>query len=348
MAFANDGKGPMVYGPYREAGYKVEPLIDKLGTRIVENVSGTEAFRIAGLDWKAEKRPAFFMGPDGPVMSPDHCSIVRSDNDKLMQIAGKGYTPVQHDAIAELFNYLGSEIRVENVLSIRQGRKCYATASIKAEGEVVPGDRVRRYLHAFNSHDGSSSFGVFFTDVRLACANQLSRLTRIESSNAVKDGCGLKMRHTKSVLDFAQNLPRMIDLERQSFNRDLEAMRDMTNVKLSQEIAERVLKAAYADKLASPIRDKDTGEKRQRLLIDLPEFHTIREHCYGNTGLGMDLEGVRGSLYGLFNGITQCETHDTGRSRDQIERTRARLESLWGGPAAKRIEAAKAACLALV
>ena len=79
QAYARDGKGPMVYGRYKEAGYKVEPLVDKLGTRITENVSGTEAFRIAGLDWTAEKREAFFMGADGPVLAPDHCSVVRSD-----------------------------------------------------------------------------------------------------------------------------------------------------------------------------------------------------------------------------------------------------------------------------
>jgi hypothetical protein len=50
----------------------------------------------------------------------------------------------------------------------------------------------------------------------------------------------------------------------------------------------------------------------------------------------------------LFNAITQFETHDSGRSKDETERARARLESLWGGGASKRIERAREACLALV
>jgi len=348
QAYARDGQGPMVYGRYKEAGYKVEPLVDKLGTRITENVSGTEAFRIAGLDWQAEKREAFFMGADGPVLAPDHCSIVRSDNNQLMHLAGKGYTPVQHTAIADLFNFLSGEIEIENVLSIRQGKKVYATASIKAEGEVVPGDRVRRYIHAFNSHDGSCSFGVFFTDVRLACANQLAMLTKAESRNREADGQGLRMKHTKSVTEFAQRLPQMIDLERQTFNRQLEGLRDLSGIPLTAELAKRVLEMTFADKLATPITDKESKEKRQRLLSDLPEYGIIREHCNGGSGLGMDMPGVRGTVYGLFNGITQCLTHDGGKSKNATERNRARLESLWGGSASKRIETAREACLQLV
>lgn len=348
QAYAVDGKGPMVYGRYREAGYKVEPLVDKLGTRITENVSGTEAFRIAGLDWQAEKREAFFMGADGPVIAPDHCSVVRSDTNELMHLAGKGYTPVQHTAIADLFNYLSGEIDIENVLSIRRGKKVYATASIRAEGEVVPGDRVRRYIHAFNSHDGSCSFGVFFTDVRLACANQLGMLTKTESKNREAEGQGLRMKHTKSVTEFAHRLPQMIDLERQTFNKQLDGLRDLTGIPLTTELAKRVLEATFSDKLSKPITDKDTKEKRDRILTDLPEYSLIREHCYGSTGLGMDMKGVHGTVYGLFNGITQCMTHDGGKSKNNLERNRARLESLWGGSASKRIETAREACLALV
>ena len=348
QAYARNGEGPAVYGKYKEAGYKVEPLVDKLGTRITENVSGTEAFRIAGLDWKAERREAFFMGADGPVLAPDHCSIVRSDNNQLMHLAGKGYTPVQHTAIADLFNYLSGEIDIENVLSIRQGKKVYATASIRAEGEVVPGDRVRRYIHAFNSHDGSCSFGVFFTDVRLACANQLGMLTKVDTRNAVQNGQGLRMKHTKSVTEFAQRLPQMIDLERQTFNKQLDGLRDLSGIPLTAELAKRVLEVTFNDKLSKPVRDKDTKEMRDRKLNDLPEYSLIREHCYGSTGLGMDMKGVHGTVYGLFNGITQCMTHDGGKSKDTTERNRARLESLWGGSASKRIEAAREACLALV
>jgi phage/plasmid-like protein (TIGR03299 family) len=348
-AYASDGVGPMVYGKYRDRGYAVNPLTARAGTLVPENVSASEAFAIAGLNWTAEKRPVFYMGPDGPIQAPDHCSIVRSDSDALLGIHGSGYTPVQNTALINLLDYLREDIEIESVLSIRQGRKVFATASIRTEDEVVPGDRVRRYLHLFNSHDGSSGFGVFFSDVRLRCANQLTYLTGKAMSNASASGAGLRRKHTASVTQFAEALPQLIDLERRSFRQTISELRDLTNVQLTTEIARRVLEATYADKLALPIKDKTTGDKRPRTIADLPEVATIRNHYAGDTGLGIrDLPGSAGTLYGLFNAITQYETHDAGQRRDETERARARLESLWGGTSAKRLERAREACLALI
>lgn len=348
-AYAADGRGPAVYGRYRDRGYAVNPLIDRVGTAIPENVSASDAFRIAGLDWTADKRPAFFMGADGPVQAPEHCSIVRSDTNALLGVHGASYTPVQNSALVNLLDYLREDTTIENVLSIRDGRKIFATASIRTEDEVLPGDKVRRYLHLFNSHDGSSSFGVFFSDVRLACANQLAYLTGKAVNNAITKGTGLRRKHTASVTEFAKQLPALIDLERRSFRQSISELRDLTNVQLTTELARRVLEATYADKLAQPIKDRASGASRPRLLSDLKEVDVIRGHYAGDTGLGIrDLPGCAGTLYGLYNAITQFETHDAGRAKDETERARTRLISLWGGESAKRIDRARQACLALV
>jgi len=348
-AYAADGRGPAVYGKYREHGYAVNPLTAQLGTFVPEHASASEAFAIAGLDWTAQKQPVFYLGADGPVISPDHCAIVRNDNYACLGIHGTAYTPVQNTALINLLDYLRENIHLETVLSIRNGRRVYATASINTESEVVPGDRVRRYLHLFNSHDGSSGFGVFFSDVRLACANQLAYLTGRAARTATTNGTGLRRKHTSSVTAFAASLPELIDIERRTFASSIDQLRDLTRVRLTPEIARRVLEATYADRLGTPIRDKSTGDKRPRTLADLPEIDTIRSHYSGTTGLGIhDIPGISGTAYALFNAITQHATHDTGRATDSTERARARLEALWGGTAAKRIERAREACLALV
>jgi phage/plasmid-like protein (TIGR03299 family) len=348
-AYAADGVGPMVYGRYRDHGYAVNPLTAQVGTFIPENASPSEAFAIAGLDWTAEKRTTYFMGADGPIVAPNHCSIVRSDNDALLGIHGSGYTPVQNTALINILDYLREDIRLETVLSIRDGRRIYATASIDTESEVVPGDRVRRYLHLFNSHDGSSGFGIFFSDIRLACANQLNFLTGRAINTALASGTGLRRKHTSSVTEFARQLPQLIDIERRTFARSIDELRDLTHVRLTTEIARRVLESTFADKLATPIRDKQTGDPRPRTLADLPEIDTIRSHYAGTTGLGINsIPGISGTAYALFNAITQHQTHDTGRAKDSTERARARLEALWGGTSSKRIDRARQACLALV
>jgi hypothetical protein len=62
----------------------------------------------------------------------------------------------------------------------------------------------------------------------------------------------------------------------------------------------------------------------------------------------MDIKGVKGTMWGAYNSITQYLTHDAGRLLDEKEGARARLESLYWGENAKRnekaLELALAAC----
>lgn len=337
-------------GRFEDRGYSVNPLAAQAGGTVVpQNATPRQAFQMAGADFRVAQTPVFFGTPDtilDRVMdeSPDHCAITRCDTGALMGIMGKGYTPVQNDSLIQLFDYLHEDVEIDNIVSIRDGRKVFVTASCNIEGEVTEGDKVRRYLHAFNSFDGSSAFGVFFSDVRLVCANQLRYLCSKGARKAQAADAGLVMRHTKSVEQFAQSLPALINLEQQKFSRDLEALKPLTTTKLSEEMARHILEHTYSDVLSRPITDKDNKQKRERKLSDLNQIATIRSHYSGNTGYGIE----PGTVWSMFQAISQYETHDSGRTKDSIERARCRLESLWGGQGAERIGRAREACLQLV
>jgi phage/plasmid-like protein (TIGR03299 family) len=337
-------------GHFRARGYAVNPLAAQAGGVIVpKDASPREAFKLAGADFRVAQTPIFFGTPDSILdrtmdEAPDHCAIARCDNGHLLGIMGRGYTPVQNESLIQLFEYLREDVEIDNIVSIRDGRKVFVTASCDIEGEVTEGDRIRRYIHAFNSFDGSSAFGVFFSDVRLVCANQLRFLCGKGAQAAKREGAGLVMRHTKSVEMFAKSLPALINLEQQKFSRDLEALKPLTTLPLSTEAAKHILETTYSDVLARPITDKDTKQKRERKLSDLPQIATIRSHYSGRTGFGIET----GTVWGMFQAITQFETHDAGRLKNDVERARTRLESLWGGDGADRIAKAREACLALV
>jgi len=337
-------------GRFQDRGYQVNPIAAQAGGTVVPmSATPRQAFAMAGADFRVAQTAVFFNTPDSihdRVMdeSPDHCAITRCDNGALMGIMGKGYTPVQNDSLIQLFEYLREDVEIDNIVSIRDGRKVFITASCDIEGEVTEGDKIRRYIHAFNSFDGSSAFGVFFSDVRLVCANQLRYLCSRGARKAQDAGAGLVMRHTKSVEQFAASLPALINLEQQKFSRDLEALKPLTTLTLSPDAAKYILETTYSDLLTRPITDKDTKQKRERKLSDLPQIATIRSHYTGETGLGVD----KGTVWGFFQAITQFETHDAGRSKDEVERARIRLESLWGGQGAERIAKAREACLSLV
>lgn len=331
------------------------------GTPVGANATPRQAFAAAGADFTVEKRPIAFGTPlpghpeneqlfsfGSPASIPGFRAVIRTDTNTALGVMGRDYTPVQNDSLIQLFEFLHEDARLDNIVAINGGRKIFATATIDVQGEVSEGDTIRRYLHAFNSFDGSSGFGVFFSDLRVVCANQLRYISGRGARLARDAGQGLVMRHTRSVEEFAANLPRLINLESARFHQDLTELRPLTAPRsLTSEGARAILEATFADKLAQPIKDKETGKPRARLLADLDnEVAAIRSHAFGETGIGIDTSDR--SIWNLFQAITQYETHDTGRATDAVDRARTRLESLWGGTSAKRIERAREACLALV
>ena len=323
------------------------------GTPIDPDATPRAAFAAAGADFTVATRPIAFDAAPEDVSTDwrsiaSHKAIVRTDNNRALGVVGRSYEPVQNESLIQLFEYLHEDAAIDNIVVLGGGQRVYATASIAIEGEVTPGDKIRRYLHAFNSHNGTTSMGVFFSDIRLVCANQLAFISGRGARRASSAGTGLVMRHTRGVSAFAQRLPELISLQTQTFTQSLEELKPLTTARLSTEAARVILEATYADKLATPITDKVSGEKRGRVLSDLEDSHlaTIRSHAYGSTGIGIDTSDR--SVWNLFQAITQFETHEAGRLKDPVAAARARLEALYGGAASDRIDRARAACLAAV
>jgi hypothetical protein len=182
--------------------------------------------------------------------------------------------------------------------------------------------------------------------MRMVCSNQISYITGKGARKASKAGEGLLMRHTSGVQEFAKRLPQLIDLQNRCFEQDLAELRPLTTMRLTTEAARAILEATFADKLSTPVTDKDSGKKRQRTLDDLTEIPLIRSHYGKGTGIGIDTADK--SVWNMLQAITQNQTHDLGRGATDLDRARARLESLWGGDSAKRIARAKQACLAAI
>lgn len=339
----NGGTAAMVYGRYKDAGYSTEPVALRAGgVQVPEHVSPHQALALGDLAFTAEKRPLAFLGQDGWVTDPDHCTIVRSDRDVLLGTFKSTYVPLQHTALANVLERLGDAATIEQVLSVRNGRKAYVTARI-ATGRVGD-DPVVRHLHLFNSHDGSSAFGALFTDTRLVCANQLGTITRGRNSETL-----LRHPHTAGVTAFAENLVHRIDLETGRFYTECEALARLRRCPTTLELTNSILRHTFADELAKPIRDRISGKQRARELTDLQFHDQIRSHLYGESGIATDSEDCPNSLYRVFNAITQALTHDQPRgSSNPIEQARARFESLMGGTQAARINRAREACLAAV
>jgi phage/plasmid-like protein (TIGR03299 family) len=330
------------------------------GTPVGPDATPRLAFAAAGCDFKVVERPIFAnLTPefrpgvdylDGVAtlqQIPGHKAIVREGSNETLGVVSKGYHPVQNESFIALFEFLREDATLENIVAVNGGRKVFATASVNLRGEVKDGDSICRYLHAFNSFDGTTAFGVFFSDMRLVCSNQLRYISGRGARKAKADGVGLSLRHTKQVEEFAKRLPELIDLQNQRFQQDLSKLKPLTTLRVNNSQFIAILERAYADKLAVPVVDKDTKKKRQRTLADLEAtILPIEHHAFRGSGIGLD--PADHSAWNVLQAISQFETHEAGKLKDPLANARARLESLWGGAASHRLDRAQEACLALV
>jgi len=310
-----------------------------------------QAFAAAGADFTVVSRPlAFNAVPEdcGPHVAPfwnpitERKAIVRTDTMQFLGDVGRGYTPAQMEGLINLFDYLREDATIDNILVLDHGRKVVVSAYIDIVADVAEGHSVRRFLHACNSFDGTTAFSIFFSDMMLRCANQVRYISGKGAAKAKAAGQGLKLRHSAGITEWMKNLPSLIDIQNQTFQQDIAALRPLTTTKLTKEAADFILRNTYAKELGSPIKDKESGALRERTLEDLEtQIGTIRSHYSGNTGIDI----IPGTVYGLLQAITQFETHDAGRTKDPIKAARTRLEALWGGTGSDRIEAAREACL---
>ena len=339
----------MVYGKYKAADYR-QTSIEQLAGAIYtpEEFTPEQAFIAAGIDWEVDKRPGAYFGAAGPEMTDKYCSIVRQDTDELLGIHRPGWTPTQNSEILHLFDHLQDKVKIENILQIRGGEKIYITAKVGQESLIAGESILRRYIHVYNSFDGSTGYGVFFTDTNLFCANQMHYMCNKAMRKAVKDGEGMSHRHTTSVTAFAEKLPMIIDVQNANFAKEVEQYRAMTSVKVSKALFGELFDKVYADKLAVPIKDKrseDPKALRPRQRTDLKEFAAISSHFYGDTGI---LSNPQETLWDLFNCYTQHQTHDVGRNSKTLEGARRGVERLWGGSGAVHINHVREVCLEYV
>lgn len=314
-----------------------------------------QAFAAAGADFTVTKRMlSYDSSPeDGQgealfdrwTQLSGHKAVVRTDTLQMLGVVGKGYTPAQQEDLINLFEYLREDAVIDNILVLDHGRKVVVSAYIDIVADVAEGHSVRRFLHACNSFDGTTAFSIFFSDMMLRCANQVRYISGKGATKAKAAGQGLKLRHSAGITEWMKNLPSLIDIQNQTFQQDIAALRPLTTTRLTKEAADFILCNTYAKELATPIKDKESGNPRERTLDDLEtQIGTIRSHYSGNTGIDI----IPGTVYGLLQAITQFESHDSGRTKDPVKAARSRLESMWGGAASDRIEAAREACLLTV
>lgn len=271
-----------------------------LGTTIDGVPTMAEAIKLSGLDWTVRVEPTFRR--DGTECTQRVC--VRESDGRELGSVGPMWSPIQNLEAFAAYQPLVDEgiVTLETAGSLRNGERVWILARLAGSAiEVADGDTVDRFVLFAHGHDGKLAIRCGFTLVRVVCANTLgAALLAGKSSGLAKIfHFGNALESVKAVLD---------GIRKACSEGAFEAV-----AKRMQQLAKLPIRSAdqIADFVAAVYGSKERGvqeraEKRQSEKVE--EITRLFE-----SGTGSDLTGSKGTAWGLYNALTEYETHVRGK-----------------------------------
>ncbi len=180
-------------------------------------------------------------------------------------------------------------------------------------------DVVEQYLLLSNSHDGTSSLKIFFTPIRVVCANTLAAADRNSTGRRVS------ISHRGDATARVANAREILGLAKSYYHQLNTSMQILSAWQPSRTELEWYFESLYSSHLSSS-RAKNRFEK----LVHLFEF-----------GRGQNIPETRLSMWSAFNAVTEyVDHHRPARGENARMKNSNRLESSWFGSGARLKEKA--------
>ena len=311
--------------PYKSKNYKRVGNEDLIGTKVDNSQNIEDIFWNTGITNNPEVLPIFTKYNDQVIECPNNKSILNTRTGKTISVVSNSYEMVKNDMIMKAIEPNLNFLDIEHVISMNNTARCFVTCAIKNNDlEVSEGDSIRRRLIFVNSFDGSYSFKVIQSDVRLWCFNQMGSIQNTKNKMVFK--------HQKGINNYLKNLGEFISYQRDDLSNSIEEFKEMKNTKCSSEMLKELFLHSFEDKLKGQITDKETKQKRNKKFSDIEnEFKEI------NNFYLREANNKEPNLYNAFNAITEYETHVESSRKDETESARIRFESLIRGRNGERI-----------
>jgi len=155
-----------------------------LGTKVAPDLSPIQIMSKAGLDWSVEKET---MTTASGVEIEGKKALVRSSDNKVLDVVGDNWNPVQNSDAFEFFSEytLAGDMEMHTAGSLKGGQMVWALAKVKESFDILGGDQVDSYLLFSNPHKYGKAIDVRFTPIRVVCNNTLSMSLGQNVANSV-------------------------------------------------------------------------------------------------------------------------------------------------------------------
>ena len=309
------------------------------GTVVDHKLSIDQAIVAGGLDWEVGVEKVRMAKRVGGKVIPGYFATYRTDTGDPLGIVKTRYNPVQNrDAFDWLRHVIGKDgACVTSAGALHGGR--YTWVCLDLGGfEVVQHDEVRKHMLVMNSHDGSSNILVQLLPHRISCQNILNFSLGAGGNGGGSDP--FKIRHTGTAMVKLNEIQRVISIANNNFDKVQESFELFKSLPVTPEQNDEII---YASLDVSPEeRDEYNSGEFEKTPQWVNHFGLINRLI--ESGPGSDIKGVRGTVWGTFNGVNTYFDH-IRTVRGSSDNPDNAIESKLMGHAAKMKVQAFHACL---
>ncbi len=290
-----------------------EPAWHSLGQVFQEEVSATAALNRIG---KYEVRLAEATA-DG--VSLDRMAILRDPTTddpetRVFGIVGKDYALITPEDVCSIFDeHVGKSI--ETIGALGYGETFFVSTYLPTLD--VKGDEIENYLLVSNPMTGLQSAEVRVTPVRVVCQNTLIASDRVATQK-------MKVVHGK------EGKQRMADWLRETYEfaeTTSKVLKDLFEVMASTRVKATEARSLFNHVYQTPKKPESNApqhvmEQRvqwwQENVALMERRREGAKDLFEGLGYGQDTPAAKGTLWGAYNAVVECEDYRRGRSDDQI------------------------------
>ncbi len=288
----------------------------RLGTRLDEPATAEEAIDAAGLNYRVGLCPLKTIYGE-PVTG--RRAVIREDTRTVLGVVGDSYVPIQN---RECFKFLDAVVddeglRYHTAGALGLGERIWLLSKLPDTIRVKNSDDVtEQFLLLSNSHNGSSSLRVYFTPIRVVCANTLAVADR------TSHGRGVAIRHAGDLTAKISQAREVLGLARVFYD-DLALKIDrLAGYYPSVDQLQSYFRSLYPDpETGNKTRSRNTREHLLRLF---------------ESGRGQDLPEIKHTAWAAVNAVTEYVDHERPtRGHTPEKLAERRLRSQWFGSGAR-------------
>lgn len=291
----------------------------KSGRTVEGAATAADAIKLAGLNWEVKTQPIFIEAgydQDGNsqfAMAEGLSGVVRQDNMATLGVVGGRYASIQNiEAFDFIDAVIGGKAAFDSAGTFDGGKRVWMSVNlgdVEIQNPHLVGDSVKKYMILSNTHDGSGTLQVFFSNIRIVCQNTLNMALRVNGKD------GIKIRHTKSAKDRLAEAQRIM-VANESYQNEFAALaNNMAATPFTLDEMKKLTLELMPERADAKVSTRSENNREELVAL----FTSGK----GNSGK---------TLWDAYNAVTEYSDHHRstrvveGRNAEEV-----RLQSNWFG-----------------